>query len=226
MKLSQTWAGTSHELEIPAGKAILHGNLCIPDGASALVLFVHGSGSSRHSPRNKYVANILNSYGLGTLLFDLLTSKEEGIDSYTGQMRFNIELLTERVEAATLWFDQYSDTAKLKLGYFGASSGAAAALVAASRLPQTVRAVVSRGGRPDLAGAALKQVIAPTLLIVGSKDQLVLDINREAYALLPPGTKKSLEIVPNASHLFEEPGTLECTAHLASDWFGKYFQNI
>jgi len=221
-QLSKASTGTEHVLEIPAGAVNLEGNLCIPNGATGIVMFVHGSGSSRHSPRNKFVAEILNASGLGTLLFDLLTPKEESIDSYTGQLRFNIDLLADRVVEVSRWLSHISYTSELKLGYFGASTGAAAALLAASRMPDAIRAVVSRGGRPDLAGTALKQVLAPTLLIVGANDPVVLDLNREAYALLPPKTEKALAIVPHASHLFEEPKTLETAASLASNWFCKY----
>lgn len=213
---------TCHEIDIPAGTATLRGSLSVPAGASGLVIFVHGSGSSRKSPRNQFVASELNSCGLGTLLFDLLAQEEEGIDNYTGQLRFNIDLLTSRVMAVTTFLTEYPETSQLKLGCFGASSGAAAALVAASRLPELIKAIVARGGRPDLAGSAIKQVLAPTLFIVGAKDPFVLDLNREAYVLLPSETKKSLEIVPHASHLFEETGTLECVAHLSSNWFTKY----
>lgn len=203
-----------------ADNIILEGDLRIPSGASGIVLFAHGSGSSRHSPRNQFVANMLNEAGLATLLFDLLTADEEHKDRYTAQLRFDIRLLSQRVIEATEWLLHQEMTRTLPIGYFGASTGAAAALVAAAALPATVRAIVSRGGRPDLAGQVLTRVQAPTLLIVGGEDTQVIELNRLALALLP-GDKR-LEIVPGATHLFEEPGALEQVARLASDWFTRY----
>jgi putative phosphoribosyl transferase len=223
--LEKKWNGIEHLAKVDAGKVTLDGDLCIPLSASALVVFVHGSGSSRHSPRNKYVSNILNNAGLATLLFDLLTAPEERIDVRTSQLRFDIELLAERVVEATKWLKRNPATAKLKIGYFGASTGAAAALVAASRLTEIAGAVVSRGGRPDLAGPAMQHVVAPTLLIVGAQDPVVLNLNRQALKLLPASTEKSLAIVPRASHLFEEPGTLEQAADLACDWFTTHLMD-
>jgi putative phosphoribosyl transferase len=199
---------------------ILEGDLHIPSGASGIVLFAHGSGSSRHSPRNQFVANMLNEAGLATLLFDLLTADEERKDRYTAQLRFDIRLLSQRVIEATEWLSHQEMTRTLPVGYFGASTGAAAALVAAAALPATVCAIVSRGGRPDLAGQVLTRVQAPTLLIVGGEDTQVIELNRLALALLP-GDKR-LEIVPGATHLFEEPGALEQVARLACDWFTRY----
>lgn len=207
-------------VNITVGRIILEGSLCVPDGASGVVLFAHGSGSSRLSPRNRFVARELRKTGLATLLFDLLTKEEEEIDVHTAQLRFNIKLLTSRLTGATDWIKQGPDTSHLRVGYFGASTGAAAALVAAAERPDVVRAVVSRGGRPDLAGEALSRVKAPTLLIVGGNDIPVIDLNREAMRQL--GAEKKLEIVPGATHLFEEPGALEEVARLAADWFLKY----
>jgi putative phosphoribosyl transferase len=185
-----------------------------------VVLFAHGSGSSRYSPRNRHVAEMVNEAGLATLLIDLLTSEEEIIDMQTAFLRFNISLLAQRVVAVTDWFLQYPYTQNLRLGYFGASTGAAAALVAAAERPKVVGAVVSRGGRPDLAGPALARVQAPTLLIVGGNDFEVIDLNRAAFAQLR--CEKQLVIVPGATHLFEEPGTLDEVARLARDWFERH----
>jgi putative phosphoribosyl transferase len=183
------------------------------------VLFAHGSGSSRHSPRNRYVAQILNRGALATVLTDLLTEDEEAEDSVTARLRFDIPLLGQRVAAITDWIGRQPVLKNLGLGYFGASTGAAAALVAAAERPKIVRAVVSRGGRPDLAGAALKGVFAPTLFIVGGEDRPVLSLNRSAMAQLPHQAEHQLEIVPGATHLFEEPGALDRVASLARDWF-------
>jgi len=205
------------EVQIPARRAVLSGNLTIPENAAALVLFAHGSGSSRHSPRNQFVARTLNRAGLGTLLFDLLTSEEEALDIYTREHRFNISLLAERLVHATKWTRQQEETRNLRIGYFGSSTGGAAALVAAAELPQDIGAVVSRGGRPDLAGDALPKVQAPTLLIVGGNDHIVIELNEMARDRMRCEVK--LEIVPGATHLFEEPGALEQLAKLASDWF-------
>ena len=207
----------SSEVIIPAGAATLGGTLTVPEGASTLILFAHGSGSSRHSPRNQFVARTLNSAGLATLLFDLLTREEEAIDAYTAQHRFNISLLAERLVHATKWALDQPSTRELSLGYFGASTGGAAALVAAAELPRDIGAVVSRGGRPDLAGDALPKVEAPTLLIAGGQDDVVIALNEQAWSRMRCEVK--LEIVPGATHLFEEPGALERVAKLATDWF-------
>jgi putative phosphoribosyl transferase len=208
------------EVQIPAARAVLSGNLTIPENAVALVLFAHGSGSSRHSPRNQFVARTLNRAGLGTLLFDLLTPEEEALDIYTREHRFNIGLLAERLVHATNWARQQDQTRDLRIGYFGSSTGGAAALVAAAELPQNVGAVVSRGGRPDLAGDALPKVQAATLLIVGGNDDIVIELNEMARDQMRCEVK--LEIVPGATHLFEEPGALEQVAKLASDWFSLH----
>src|SRR5213592_3285641 len=206
-----------NEVRIPTGRATLYGNLTIVDEATGLVLFAHGSGSSRHSPRNQFVARVLNNSGLATLLFDLLTPEEEAIDARTAELRFNIKLLAERLVHATNWAKGQQQTRNLRIGYFGSSTGGAAALVAAAELPQQVGAVVSRGGRPDLAGEALPKVQAPTLLIVGGNDDVVIELNEAARDQMRCEVK--LEIVPGATHLFEEPGALEQVAKLASDWF-------
>jgi putative phosphoribosyl transferase len=208
------------EVQIPAGHAILSGSFTIPNNLIALVLFAHGSGSSRHSPRNQFVARTLNRAGLGTLLFDLLTPEEEALDIYTREHRFNISLLAERLVHATKWATQQEQTRDLRIGYFGSSTGGGAALVAAADLPQDVGAVVSRGGRPDLAGDALPRVQAPTLLIVGGNDDVVIDLNEMARDQMRCEVK--LEIIPGATHLFEEPGALEKVAKLASDWFAAH----
>jgi putative phosphoribosyl transferase len=208
------------ELQIPARHAVLSGNMTVPENAVALVLFAHGSGSSRHSPRNQFVARTLNHAALGTLLFDLLTPEEEALDIYTREHRFNIGLLAERLVHATNWARQQDQTRDLRIGYFGSSTGGAAALVAAAELPQDVGAVVSRGGRPDLAGDALSKVKAPTLLIIGGNDDIVIELNEMAHDKIRCEVK--LEIIPGATHLFEEPGTLEQVARLASDWFSLH----
>ncbi|SDH63894.1 MULTISPECIES: dienelactone hydrolase family protein [Bradyrhizobium] len=207
-------------VRVPAGEVMLYGNLTLPEGSHAIVLFAHGSGSSRHSSRNRYVARLLNEANLSTLLIDLLTLDEEVIDARTAQLRFDIGLLAERLVAATDWLTQFPDTRQLRIGYFGASTGAAAALAAAALRTDVVGAVVSRGGRPDLAGAALMRVQAPTLLIVGENDGQVIQLNREALAQLR--CEKQLMIVPGATHLFEEPGALDVVARLASDWFERH----
>ena len=207
-------------VRVPAGPVILEGNLSVPESASGVVLFAHGSGSSRHSPRNRYVARELNSASLATLLIDLLTSEEEAVDAYTAKLRFDIGMLAERLVAATDWLRIRPETRNLDIGYFGASTGAAAALVAAARRPQQVTAIVSRGGRPDLAGPILSMVHAPTLLIVGGNDHAVIEMNQEALEQLE--VEKKLDIVPGATHLFEEPGTLEEVARLAAGWFNRH----
>jgi dienelactone hydrolase len=198
------------------GKSI-YGNLEIPPKVKGLIIFAHGSGSSRFSTRNKYVAGILNKNNLGTLLFDLLTAEEEKIDNYTAEYRFNIELLAKRLIDVTDWLIKEPSLKGLKLGYFGASTGAAAALAAAAKRPDIIYAVVSRGGRPDLAMESLPGVKAPTLLIVGGEDFEVIELNRTAYENIP--AKKKLEIIQGATHLFEEPGALEEVALITAKWF-------
>jgi putative phosphoribosyl transferase len=203
---------------------ILEGNLIIPKKAEGLVVFAHGSGSSRHSPRNQYVAQVLNNAGLATLLTDLLTREEEEVDIKTREHRFNIDLLSKRLVTVTDWIIQNPDTQKLFVGYFGASTGAAAALVAAAHHSNIISAIVSRGGRPDLATfEALKNVQAPTLFIVGEKDIQVIEMNNNAINRLQKVERKKLKIVPGATHLFEEPGTLEEVSRLARGWFQCYF---
>jgi putative phosphoribosyl transferase len=208
------------EIGVGVDSVILRGDLVIPADARGVVLFAHGSGSGRHSPRNRFVAEVLQNGQLGTLLVDLLTPEEEAIDLQTGHLRFNIGLLAGRLAGATDWLRQHPVARKLPVGYFGASTGGGAALVAASKRPDDVKAVVSRGGRPDLAGPALPHVKAPTLLIVGGNDTPVITMNREAMADMH--AERKLEIVPGASHLFEEPGTLEEVAQLARGWFRRY----
>jgi len=205
------------EVQIATPGAELSGNLTIPENPLGLVLFAHGSGSSRHSPRNQFVARTLNQTGLGTLLFDLLTPEEEALDIHTREHRFNIGLLAERLTHATNWARKQEQTRDLRVGYFGSSTGGAAALVAAAELPQDVGAIVSRGGRPDLAGDALPKVQAATLLIVGGNDDVVIELNEMARDQMRCEVK--LEIIPGATHLFEESGALERVAKLASDWF-------
>jgi putative phosphoribosyl transferase len=207
-------------VRVPAGSVMLEGDLGIPDGAGGLVLFAHGSGSSRHSTRNRFVAGSLRRGGLATLLIDLLTPDEEAVDLRTAHLRFDIGLLADRLVGATDWLANEPDTRGLKVGYFGASTGGGAALVAAAERPGLVGAVVSRGGRPDLAGASLLQVRAPTLLIVGGRDGPVIEMNREALGQLR--CEKQMEIVPGATHLFEEPGALEAVAGLAERWFRRH----
>ena len=207
-------------VHIPAGQVLLEGDFRIPEPAQGLVLFAHGSGSSRHSPRNRYVARVLRQAGFATLLFDLLTPEEESVDMQTAALRFDIDLLAQRLLHATDWAVQQPQIEGLMIGYFGASTGAAAALVAAADGRPHLGAVVSRGGRPDLAGAALPRVEAPTLLIVGGEDVPVIEMNRRALELLR--CEKRLEIVPGATHLFEEPGTLEEVARLACTWFSAH----
>ena len=208
-------------VHINAGGVTLEGNLIIPKGATGVVLFAHGSGSSRFSTRNRYVAEFLRKQGgLATLLIDLLTHDEELVDTRTAHLRFDIELLAERLIGTSEWLGR--EHPELKIGLFGASTGGGAALVAAARIPERIAAVVSRGGRPDLAGAALPKVKAPTLLIVGGDDVPVIGMNKEAYDQM--NAVRKMEIVPGASHLFEERGTLEIVARLATDWFKKYLK--
>jgi dienelactone hydrolase len=209
-------------VQIPAQEAVLHGDLVLPPQALGLVLFAHGSGSGRHSPRNRYVAGVLQEAGIGTLLLDLLTEREESVDQYTRHLRFDIGLLARRLVAATDWVVQQPDLAALPLGYFGASTGAAAAIMAAVERPTLIRAVVSRGGRPDLGGEAVAHLQAPTLLLVGGRDSQVIDLNQEAYDHM--FGEKRLEIIPEATHLFEEPGTLERVAELAAEWFARHLR--
>ena len=204
----------------------LEGIISIPEDAKGLVLFVHGSGSSRHSPRNQYVAQTLQEGGLATLLFDLLTAQEEEVDQRTRHLRFDIDLLAKRTAGALEWLDIQPYLHGFKRGLFGSSTGAAAALITAAGLPEKVDAVVSRGGRPDLAGSALPKVQTPTLLIVGANDEVVIELNKQALAQMQPGAEKKLMIVPGASHLFEEPGTLEYAARLARDWFQTHLSQV
>jgi putative phosphoribosyl transferase len=202
----------------------LYGELSVPDEATGLVLFAHGSGSSRHSPRNQFVAHVLREAGLGTLLFDLLTTEEEEADQYTAHLRFDIKLLAERLIQGTQWVQSREDLQHLRIGYFGSSTGGGAALVAAGEEGDLVGAVVSRGGRPDLAGESLRHVVSPTLLIVGELDEPVIRLNEEAYDWM--ACEKDLVIVPGATHLFEEPGALEHVARLAAHWFQEHLQPV
>ena len=204
----------------------LEGIVSVPEDPHGLVVFVHGSGSSRHSPRNQFVAQMLQEGGLATLLFDLLTAYEEEIDQRTRHLRFDIDLLARRTAGVLEWLTVQPFAHDLKKGLFGSSTGAAAALMAAVELPDKVGAVVSRGGRPDLAGPALPKVQTPTLLIVGANDEVVIDLNEQALAQMPKGSEKKLMIVPGATHLFEEPGTLEYAARLARNWFQKHLDQV
>jgi putative phosphoribosyl transferase len=210
-------------VQIRVGPVTLEGDLLVPDHAAGVVLFAHGSGSSRHSSRNRLVAAELHAAGLATLLMDLLTTAEEAVDRHTGHLRFDIPFLAGRLVAATHWLDDEPSTRSLPVGYFGASTGGGAALVAAAALPERIGAVVSRGGRPDLAGDALPRVRTPTLFIVGGRDLTVLELNRAAMTRMRAEVR--LEIVPGATHLFEEPGALETVAHLARDWFLRYLHS-
>jgi pimeloyl-ACP methyl ester carboxylesterase len=210
----------SREVEIIIGSKTLHGQLALPHAARGLVMFIHGSGSSRHSPRNQQVAADLQQGGLATLLFDLLTQPEESFDLQTGEFRFNIPYLAQRVLEVTDWVLQQDQLVTLPIGYFGASTGAAAALVAAALRPTSIDAVVSRGGRPDLASDELPLVQAPTLLIVGSKDPETLKLNEQAIVQMR--CEREMRIVPAATHLFEEPGALERVTQLARGWFKRY----
>jgi pimeloyl-ACP methyl ester carboxylesterase len=217
---SATRGAERDEVQIKAGPVLLNGELKIPEKSTGVVLFAHGSGSSRHSPRNQYVANVIRDAGVGTLLFDLLTRREGELDNYTREFRFDINLLARRLVAATKWLATQTETSQLRPGYFGASTGGGAALVAAAEMGGKIGAVVSRGGRPDLAGPALPRVKAPTLLIVGGLDGPVIRMNEDAYAQLR--CEKELKIVPGATHLFEEPGKLEEVARLAANWFLRH----
>ena len=222
--MDRTAAGDGDErlVRVPAGAVTLEGNLDVPPDARGVVLFAHGSGSSRHSPRNRHVARALRDAGLATLLLDLLTAEEEAVDAHTGHLRFDIGFLAERLVHATHWLRRDGQTAALPVGYFGASTGAGAALVAAAELPDVIGAVVSRGGRPDLAGPALAHVRAPTLLVVGGRDEPVLGLNRQAAAELMRAAEVELEVIPGATHLFEERGALERVAELARAWFDRH----
>ncbi len=208
-------------VQVATGSVTLEGDLGVPTGASGVVLFAHGSGSGRHSPRNRHVAARLRKAGLATLLIDLLTEREEMIDAQTRHLRFDIELLADRLVGAIDWLVAHPSTAGLRVGLFGASTGGGAALVAAARRPGPVGAVVSRGGRPDLAGDALPSALCPTLLIVGGEDDVVIELNEQAFARLGAPVKE-LAVVPGAGHLFEEPGTLDEVARMAADWFARY----
>jgi putative phosphoribosyl transferase len=210
-------------VSIKIGQITLEGNISVPRGAKGLVLFAHGSGSSRLSPRNRFVAQELNKNGIATLLFDLLTPEEEALDLQTANLRFDIPLLAKRLVNTTDWALKNSKLDGLKIGYFGASTGGGAALLAAAERPKVVKAVVSRGGRPDLAGQRLAEVKCPTLLIVGGLDDPVIELNKKALSSLK--SEKKLVIIPGATHLFEEKGKLEEVAHYASDWFLKYLEN-
>lgn len=212
------------QARIPAGDAVLDGDMVVPSGASGIAVFAHGSGSSRHSPRNKSVARVIREAGVGSLLFDLLTREEESVDVFTRHLRFDIELLTRRLIEATRWLASQEETRNLRVGYFGSSTGAAAALMAAARLGDEIGAVVSRGGRPDLAGDALPLVNAPTLLIVGGHDETVIELNQDAYARLR--CEKELRVIPGATHLFEEPGALEQVADYAADWLKGHLKPL
>lgn len=211
---------TEGEIEIPFRDFHLNGELIVPANARGVVLFAHGSGSSRHSPRNQFVARTIRDRGIGTLLFDLLTEEEEREDEVTGHLRFDINLLAERLVAATLWY-HLKDPGKF-IGYFGSSTGGGAALVAEALSEVPIYAIVSRGGRPDLAGPVLPKVKAPTLLIVGGEDTVVIQMNRVALAKM--GCPKELRIIPGAKHLFEEPGTLEVVAQMAAEWYELHFK--
>jgi len=213
---------TGREVVLTLEDARLGGDLNVPQNALGLVLFAHGSGSSRHSNRNQFVARILREMGIGTLLFDLLTDEEEQADSRTRQFRFDIPFLARRLVGATRWALSESPARDLHLGYFGASTGAAAAIVAAAELRESIRVAVSRGGRPDLAGSALEEIQAPTLLLIGANDEQVLALNEGAYNRL--SCPKALRVIPGASHLFEEPGTLDQVAKLASEWFAEHLK--
>lgn len=212
----------SQSVHVELGSVTLEGEWCLPVGAPGMALFAHGSGSSRHSPRNQAVARALQESGIGTLLFDLLTRVEESEDDRTGEFRFDIGLLARRLVAATRWVAQQPEGEQLGIGYFGSSTGGAAALVAAAELGPVIDAVVSRGGRCDLAGEALARVEAPTLLVVGERDEVVRQLNEEALEQLH--CEKKLTVVPRATHLFEEPGALEEVARLAAAWFRKHLK--
>lgn len=222
MKANQI-ISTNKELQvkIPVGSVLLEGSIYIPEKAIGIVIFAHGSGSGRHSPRNRFVAETLNNHGIATLLVDLLTADEEGIDLKTAEYRFNISLLARRLSGISNWVMEQPLTHSLRIAYFGASTGGGAALIAAAQLGEAIAAVVSRGGRPDLAGNSLQKVRAPTLLLVGEKDQIVIELNKKALSQM--NTDSRLEIIPKASHLFEEAGALEAVAERAAEWFTNHF---
>jgi pimeloyl-ACP methyl ester carboxylesterase len=211
---------TPRPVRLELDDVALNGDVALPTGVQALVVFAHGSGSSRHSPRNGSVAEALQRGRFGTLLLDLLTDREAAADEATAELRFDIRLLADRLVAAIDWARAHPQTSSLPIGLFGASTGAAAALLAAARRPDAIRAIVSRGGRPDLAGDALEKVVAPTLLIVGGRDDVVIELNRQALARMTG--EKALQVVPGATHLFEESGALDQVAALARDWFGRH----
>jgi dienelactone hydrolase len=215
---------SEHAVSICSREITLEGDLSVPRYAKGIVIFAHGSGSSRYSPRNRYVARTLQDSGLATLLFDLLTIQEEDEERWTRHLRFNIPLLADRLVSTTDWIKNNTETRNLNIGYFGASTGAAAALVAAANRPNVVEAVVSRGGRPDLAGTNLEFVKAPTLLVVGENDQTVIELNRTALMKLNKVKNKKIVIIPRATHLFVEPGTLEQVASIACNWFLNYLR--
>jgi len=212
-------------VKVPVDSIELAADIALPPQAKGFVVFAHGSGSSRRSPRNRHVADVLNEGTIGTVLIDLLTAQEEAVDLRTAELRFDIPLLGQRLVAITDWMLRQNHLIHLELGYFGASTGAAAALVAAAERPAAVRAVVSTGGRPDLAGMALGAVVAPTLFIVGGEDPVVLDLNHSAIQKLPAQTEHKLEIIEGATHLFEEPGTLDQVAVLARNWFHRHLKS-
>jgi putative phosphoribosyl transferase len=211
-----------HAVQIPTGAVKLEGDLLVPEGAFGIVVFAHGSGSSRHSPRNRLVADSLRKRALATLLLDLLTLEEERVDLRTRQLRFDVRLLAQRLVDTTSWLRNQEELRALRVGYFGASTGAAAALAAAAKEPEWIRAIVSRGGRPDLAGPALRSVQAPTLFLVGGNDHAVLELNRQAIRQIRAPSR--LEIIEGATHLFEEPGALDRVAALAGEWFVSYLR--
>ena len=222
MKITLQGEDIRSEVRIPIGTRSLEGELWIPERAQGIVLFAHGSGSSRHSPRNQFVAQVIRDAGTGTLLFDLLTRDEEREDDITGELRFNIPFLAERLVDATNWLTKQPGIEDYDIGYFGSSTGGGAALFAAAELGDEIKAVVSRGGRPDLADEALPQVKAPTLLIVGEYDEVVIELNEQAFAKL--NCEKEMKIIPRATHLFEEPGALEKVANVAAAWFHDHLR--
>lgn len=223
MQESSSQQPSERAVRVAVDSAVLDGIFGVPTATQGVVLFAHGSGSGRHSPRNQFVARALQEEGLATLLLDLLTPEEEAVDLRTGEFRFDIPLLADRLVGATDWLSGQPDARELNVGYFGASTGAAAALIAASERPHLVEAVVSRGGRADLAAPVLADVRAPTLLIVGGNDLHVIELNRQAMSQLQ--TEKKLEIVPGAGHLFQEPGALEQVARLAGEWFRRHLMS-
>lgn len=220
MKFVNEKESVEKKVEIAVGQVVLNGDLVVPRNATGLAIFAHGSGSSRHSPRNRFVARVIQEAGVGTLLFDLLTREEELLEMESGHLRFDIPFLAGRLNEVAAWAEKQPDIGRLRFGYFGSSTGGAAALVAAADHPDRIGAVVSRGGRPDLAAERLAEVQAPTLLIVGGRDVHVLKLNEDALARL--GCERDLRVIPGASHLFEEEGTLEQVARLAAAWFVRH----